>query len=55
MKHRLPPLFPVLLATGYAELKPGETTDLPRLAKPFTHADLARHVRMAVEPQPART
>ena len=43
--RRLRPGLPVLLATGYAELQ-GEqdetTNDLPRLAKPFEQAALAR-------------
>ena len=40
--RRLRPGLPVLLATGYAELR-GEGTDgLPRLEKPFEQAALAR-------------
>ncbi len=37
----LRPDLPVLLATGYAELPEGTTTDLPRLAKPYTQHQLA--------------
>jgi PAS domain S-box-containing protein len=36
------PALPVVLATGYAELPPGGNEDLPKLAKPFSQADLAR-------------
>jgi PAS domain S-box-containing protein len=35
------PQLPVLLATGYAELAPGEGQGIPRLAKPFRQRDLA--------------
>jgi signal transduction histidine kinase len=38
------PRLPVLLITGYAELSAGEAQALPRLAKPFRQADLARQV-----------
>jgi len=34
----------VLLLTGYANLAKGEAVGLPRLAKPFREADLAREV-----------
>jgi PAS domain S-box-containing protein len=34
------PDIPVILATGYAELPNGQTTDLPRLVKPFRQQDL---------------
>jgi PAS domain S-box-containing protein len=37
----LAPELPVLLATGYADLPSGTTTDLPRLAKPYQQAELA--------------
>jgi len=36
------PGLPVILATGYAELPAGMARDTPRLAKPFTEADLAK-------------
>ena len=35
------PDLPVILATGYAELQPGEGHGIPRLAKPFRQGDLA--------------
>jgi PAS domain S-box-containing protein len=38
------PGLPVILATGYAELPAGMARDTPRLAKPFTEADLAKVV-----------
>jgi CheY-like chemotaxis protein len=38
------PFLPVLLLTGYANLAKGEAAGLPRLAKPFREADLARAV-----------
>ncbi len=34
------PNIPVILATGYTELPHGQTTNLPRLAKPFRQQDL---------------
>jgi len=40
----LRPHVPVLLLTGYANLAKGEAVGLPRLAKPFREADLAREV-----------
>jgi CheY-like chemotaxis protein/two-component sensor histidine kinase len=36
------PELPIVLATGYAELPEGQDIGLPRLAKPFLQADLAR-------------
>jgi hypothetical protein len=33
--------LPVLLATGYGELPPGISGNLPRLNKPFTQQQLA--------------
>jgi CheY-like chemotaxis protein len=43
------PDMPVLLATGYAELPPGEGgEELPRLAKPFTQEELAEAVERVV-------
>jgi PAS domain S-box-containing protein len=38
------PTMPVILATGYAELNDKGALDVPKLAKPFTEADLARHL-----------
>ncbi|HET9398004.1 MAG TPA: PAS domain-containing protein [Sphingomicrobium sp.] len=40
----LRPGLPVLLLTGYANLAKGEAAGIPRLAKPFREADLARSV-----------
>jgi PAS domain S-box-containing protein len=42
------PGFPVILATGYAELPPGEAEGIPRLAKPFRQQDLAEAIAGAV-------
>lgn len=42
--RELRPNLPILLATGYADLPSGATTDLPRLAKPYQQADLAQHL-----------
>ncbi len=38
------PHLPILLATGYADLPSGTTTDLPRLAKPYQQVDLATQI-----------
>jgi PAS domain S-box-containing protein len=38
---KLRPDLPFLLATGYAELAPGDGAELPKLSKPFTQAQLA--------------
>ncbi len=40
--------IPVILATGYAELAPGEAEGLPRLAKPFSQRELAEAIARAV-------
>jgi len=42
--RRQRPGMPALLLTGYANLAKGEATGIPRLAKPFREADLARSV-----------
>ena len=42
--RELYPDLPILLATGYADLPSGTTTDLPRLAKPYQQADLATQI-----------
>jgi PAS domain S-box-containing protein len=42
------PEFPVILATGYAELPAGEAEGIPRLAKPFRQQDLAEAIAGAV-------
>ena len=36
--------LPILLATGYADLPSGTTTDLPRLAKPYQQTELATQI-----------
>ncbi len=43
-------LLPIILATGYAELNPGEGEELPRLAKPFSQRELAEAIDRAVTP-----
>ena len=43
-------LLPIILATGYAELNPGEGEELPRLAKPFSQRELAEAIDRAVAP-----
>jgi len=40
--------MPIILATGYAELAPGEGEGLPRLAKPFNQRELAEAIARAV-------
>ena len=42
--------MPIILATGYAELAPGEGQGLPRLAKPFSQRELADAIARAVRP-----
>jgi PAS domain S-box-containing protein len=42
------PEFPVILATGYAELSLGEAEGIPRLAKPFRQQDLVEAIAGAV-------
>jgi len=42
-RERFPDL-PILLATGYADLPSGTTTDLPRLSKPYQQTDLATQI-----------
>jgi PAS domain S-box-containing protein len=46
------PQMPIILATGFAELAPGLGADLPRLAKPFCQADLARAISDALAKRP---
>ena len=38
------PALPILLATGYAELQGPQPLDLPRLAKPYTQAQLSTEI-----------
>jgi PAS domain S-box-containing protein len=42
--------LPIILATGYAELAPGEGEGLPRLAKPFGQRELADAIARAIRP-----
>jgi PAS domain S-box-containing protein len=44
------PELPILLATGFAELGETAAAHFPRLAKPFTQADLARAIAAAADP-----
>jgi PAS domain S-box-containing protein len=46
------PDLPVLLATGYADLPTGTTTDLPRLSKPYQQAELAAHLSRLLTARP---
>ncbi len=43
-----------ILATGYAEIPEGQGQDLPRLAKPFSQADLSRVIATAYRPRQSR-
>ncbi len=45
--RRLKPGLPIILASGYADLPLGQTTDLPRLAKPFRQEELAEAIALA--------
>jgi PAS domain S-box-containing protein len=49
------PELPVLLATGYAELAPGEGVGIPRLAKPFRQRDLAEAIGELIARGPIKT
>ncbi|WP_176539016.1 PAS domain-containing hybrid sensor histidine kinase/response regulator [Rhizobium sp. J15] len=42
------PALPIVLATGYADLPAGAEVDLPRLAKPYNQAQLAREIHKAL-------
>jgi len=42
------PSLPIILATGYAELPPGNEVELPKLAKPFRQQDLMLAVAAAI-------
>jgi PAS domain S-box-containing protein len=46
--RRLRPGLPALLVTGFAECGLADIADLPRLNKPFRHADLAATIAMAL-------
>jgi CheY-like chemotaxis protein len=45
------PELPIILATGYSELRTPTDASIPRLAKPFVQADLARVMPLATEPE----
>jgi CheY-like chemotaxis protein len=49
--HAERPGLPVILATGFAELEPDVSADLPRLAKPFSELDLGREIARMFPPQ----
>jgi CheY-like chemotaxis protein len=44
------PEIPILLATGYAELPPGQSASLPRLAKPYRQAELQAEIARLLGP-----
>ena len=41
------PRVAIVLATGYADLPPGENVDVPRISKPFSQAELAEALARA--------
>jgi CheY-like chemotaxis protein len=45
------PELPIILATGYSDVQAVPDASLPRLAKPFFQADLARVIATATEPE----
>jgi FixJ family two-component response regulator len=45
------PGFPIVLATGYAELPAEADRGLPKLAKPFRQQELAEAIAEAAEPE----
>jgi CheY-like chemotaxis protein len=42
------PELPVIIATGFAEMEPETESSLPKLAKPFTQAELAKELERIV-------
>jgi CheY-like chemotaxis protein len=50
--RQLKPKFAVILATGYAELPMQNAFEFPRLAKPYSQAELAELLKKAVENRP---
>jgi hypothetical protein len=49
----LAPDLPAMLISGYSTIAEGSGAELPRLAKPFRQADLARSVaQLLAEPTP---
>jgi signal transduction histidine kinase/CheY-like chemotaxis protein len=51
----LVPGLPAMLISGYSTIAEGSGSDLPRLAKPFRQADLARNVAQLLAEPPAGT
>jgi nitrogen-specific signal transduction histidine kinase/CheY-like chemotaxis protein len=47
------PGLPIVLATGYADLPAGTDIDLPRLAKPYDQAQLAKEIAKAMASETA--
>ena len=41
------PKVAIVLATGYADLPPGENVNVPRISKPFSQAELAEALALA--------
>jgi DNA-binding NtrC family response regulator len=52
--RRIVPELPVLLITGYLNSSDAASDELPRLAKPFRHADLAAQVARLIGSEQAR-
>jgi CheY-like chemotaxis protein/anti-sigma regulatory factor (Ser/Thr protein kinase) len=48
------PTLPVILATGYAELERGAGSNVMKLAKPFTQAELGRQILKTKGPSPRK-
>jgi CheY-like chemotaxis protein len=46
------PELPIIIATGFAEMGPDTESDLPRLAKPFTQAELAKELERIIPTAP---
>ena len=42
------PELPIIIATGFAEMEPETKSNLPKLAKPFTEAELAKELERVV-------
>ncbi len=45
------PELPFVVATGYAELDPGQGQSLPRLSKPFNEAQLKEAIERVFRPR----
>lgn len=46
--RELKPDLPVIIATGYADLPPGNSMDLPRLRKPYRQEQLLSEIAKAL-------